>query len=268
MNPRWLLPFPPRPGARVRLVCVPGAGASVTMYHGWSGELPGWTEVCGVVLPGRGPRIREEPLTRMGPLADELAEALAEDDGPPAVLFGHSLGALIAFEVADRLRDRPDRVVALAVAAHKAPQLGSAGADHRLLPDDELLSILAGWGGTPPEALAHPQIRRTALPALRADFQLDGTYRYRERPPLSVPLHVYGGLDDPLVSRGELGAWRHHTTGEFSVRIMAGGHFFLTEPGGAGMFAGLRELLARQAGPAPPHDPDHSTRSIADVRGR
>jgi surfactin synthase thioesterase subunit len=241
------------------------------MYRDWSAELPDWTEVCGVVFPGRGPRVQETPLTRMDQLADTLAEALARDDGPPTVLFGHSLGALIAFEVADRLRGRPDRVAALAVAAHRAPGLGHAGGEHHLPPDDELLGILADLGATPPEALAHPHIRRMALSALRADFQLGGTYRYRERPPLSVPLCVFGGLDDPLLPPGELDAWRDRTSGECSVRIVAGGHFFPffpRGPGGAEMFAGLRELLAGKTVPARPHDPDHSTRSVSDVRGR
>ncbi|MCB5906965.1 thioesterase II family protein [Streptomyces pinistramenti] len=255
MKSPWLLRFPPRPDARLRLVCLPGAGCSAAMYHPWSTEFPADVEVCAVQLPGRGGRLRETPVRRMEPLADALAEVLHAASDRPMVLFGHSLGALIAYEVAARLRQLPgNSLTGLIVAAHKAPHLGSAEVACHDLPEDELLGFLDRIGGTPPGVLARPEIRQLALPALRADFELDFSYTYRERPPLDIPLSAFGGTTDALVSGPELAAWERHTAQRFLNRRLTGGHFFLTGPEGADMRSLMRtELLA----PARPDRPAH-----------
>lgn len=243
---RWLLRFPPRPHARLRLVCVPGAGCSAAMFHGWADLLPDEVEVCAVQPPGRGSRIREAPCARMEPLADALAEAVLAESDRPVVLFGHSLGALIAYEVADRLCRHGEFVTALVVAAHKAPALGRAGVGYHRLSDDDLISMVDAMGGVPGGTLAHPEIRRLALPALRADFELDHGYEFRVRPPLPIPISVFGGDADAGVPLGQLAAWRAHTTGDFRLRMVSGGHFFHNEPGGAALFADLRDVLLDQ----------------------
>ncbi|MDT8913185.1 alpha/beta fold hydrolase [Amycolatopsis sp. PS_44_ISF1] len=241
---RWLRCFPPRPDAVVRLVCVPGAGCSASMFHGWSRELPDQVEVCAVQPPGRGARLREEPLTRMEPYADGLAAAVAADPGPPVVVLGHSLGALIAFETAARLaRDPATTPLALVVAAHRAPARGNAGfAGHRL-PEAEVLAVATGLGGPAAGGLAEPAVRRTAIRSLRADFELDHHYRYRHPAPLPVPITVYGGDADPAVPPADLEGWRAHTGGAFRTRVFPGGHFVQDGPARAGLFADLSALL-------------------------
>ncbi|MFI1202709.1 thioesterase II family protein [Streptomyces sp. NPDC020883] len=264
MKSPWLLRFPPRPDARVRLVCLPGAGSTASMYHPWSTRFPEEVEICAVQLPGRGGRLRETAYRRMEPLADALAEVLRAECDRPVVLFGHSLGALIAYEVAARLRELPGATVAaLIVAAHKAPHLGSAEVSSHDLPDEELLAFLDRLGGTPEGVLARPDIRRLALPALRADFELDFTYAYRERPPLDIPLCAFGGAADALVSESELDAWDRHTARTFRMRRLPGGHFFLTGPHGADMLARMRaQMLAL----ARPDLPDHGRPHTATPR--
>ncbi|GAA3196062.1 MULTISPECIES: thioesterase II family protein [Streptomyces] len=257
MKSPWLLRFPPRPDARVRLVCLPGAGSAASMYHPWSALLPEEVEICAVQLPGRGGRLREAAFRRMEPLADALTEVLRAECDRPVVLFGHSLGALIAYEVAARLRELPDTsVAALIVAAHKAPHLGSAEVSGHDLPDEELLAFLDRLGGTPAGVLARPDIRRLALPALRADFELDFTYAHRERPPLDIPLSAFGGTDDALVPESELVAWGRHTARAFRAWHLPGGHFFLTGPHGADMLTRMRAQLLTLARPGLP---DHGT---------
>ncbi|MFF4528672.1 thioesterase II family protein [Streptomyces sp. NPDC001407] len=249
-NP-WLLRFPPRPGARVRLVCLPGAGSPASLFHPWSTAFPESVEVCAVRLPGRGGRLREAPFRRMEPLADALAEALRAECDRPLALFGHSLGALVAYEVAARLRHLTgDAPAALFVAAHKAPQLGSARVSCHDLPDDELLAFLGRIGGTPPPLLARPEIRRLALPALRADFELDFTYTYRERPPLDIPVSAFGGRADAMVTESELDAWEARTGKAFLARRLPGGHFFLTGPAGPRMLSLMRGALLAPDSPA------------------
>jgi medium-chain acyl-[acyl-carrier-protein] hydrolase len=241
---RWLLRFPPRPAAPLRLVCVPGAGSSPSMFHGWTDSLPDEVEVCAVQAPGRGARFRQEPFTRMALLADALAQAVVEDSDRPVVLFGHSLGALIAFEVATRLVRSPRApAVALVVAAHRAPALGSAGLALHLLPEDELVRAAVDLGGTPGDTLANPGIRRMALPALRADFALDYHYQPPDPATLPIPISVFGGDADPIVSTADLEAWRVHATGDFRVRVLPGGHFFLVEQSGADLLDDLSAVL-------------------------
>lgn len=275
MRNRWLLRFPPRPDARVRLVCLPGAGSSASLFHPWSAALPDTVEVCAVQLPGRGGRLREEAFRRMEPLADALAEALRPECDRPLALFGHSLGALVAYEVAARLRHMAgNSLTALFVAAHKAPQLGSARVSCHDLPDEELLAFLGRIGGTPPQVLARPELRRLALPALRADFELDSAYAYRERPPLDIPVGAFGGRADAMVTESELTAWGARTDKAFLARRFPGGHFFLTGPAGAQMLSLMRgALLAPDSlaslTPGRPEDradPEHRTGRSGDGR--
>ena len=253
----------------MRLVCLPGAGSAPSMFHPWSALLPSDVEVCAVNVPGRGARLREAPITRMTLLADALADALRREAPLPTVLFGHSLGGLVAYEVADRLRDSPEtRPAALVVAAHKAPRLGNAGPGRHLLPARALVRMLDDLGGTPADALADPTIRRMVLSAVRADFELDHTYRFHERPPLEIPITAFGGHADPLVSVGQLVEWRGHSTAEFRLRMFPGGHFFHNDPGGAAMFSALGNLLLGHIDPLPGVRSTRPAKEIPDVRGR
>jgi len=219
------------------------------MFYPWSTALPSAVEVCGVQLPGRGTRGRETSFTRMAPLADALAADLRARQDIPMVLFGHSLGSVIAFEVARRLLAMPGhRVTALVVAAHKAPQLGSAktSVPPHELSEHDLVQFVRSLGGTPAEVLAGPDIVRLMVPPLRADLELDHTYRYQPGPPLDLPIHVFGGLSDPLVSTAELAAWREQTTSAWSMRQLPGGHFFFAGDGGRSLLAPIADLLRHQ----------------------
>ncbi len=214
------------------------------MYRSWSAALPSEVEVCAVQLPGRGARLREAPFTAMEPLADALAEELHAELDLPMVIFGHSLGSVVGFEVAARLRGLTQSApLALVVAAHRAPSLGSADLPYHDLPESDLIEVMAWLGGTPPEVLARPELLRLAVPSMRADFEVDYTYRYRERPPLDIPISVFGGTEDTTVSEAELAAWSGHTSARFDLRHLPGDHFFLAGPSGAELLAQIRADL-------------------------
>lgn len=242
---RWLLRFPTRATPTARLACVPGAGCTAAMFHPWTELVPDDVAISVVQLPGRGARLREEPVERMDQLADAVASALRAEPSLPTVLFGHSLGALVAFEVARRLATDPgdSNLIALGVAAHKAPQLGSAGIEPEETTPERLIAFVESLGGTPDSALRDPEIRRMLLPVLRADLELDRTYRPLASPPLPLPLYVSGGRNDPLVSKPEIEAWRDQADGAFRLRWYPGDHFFLTGADAAALVADLVGLL-------------------------
>jgi medium-chain acyl-[acyl-carrier-protein] hydrolase len=216
----------PRP-ARVTLFCLPFAGGGAGVFRDWPAGLPAGIEVCPVHLPGREARFGEAAIgdldALVGPLLDDLAPHL---DGPFA-LFGHSMGGLIAFELADRLRRRGVMPAWLIASGVRAPQQPPRPQPRHVLPDDQFLAAVRELNGTPPELLENPEVMSLMLPTLRSDFRLVETYRYRPRPPLECPLVVFGGRDDGEVAREDLEAWRQQAAGRFELHVLAGDHFFL-----------------------------------------
>jgi medium-chain acyl-[acyl-carrier-protein] hydrolase len=190
--------------------------------------LPADVEVCPVQFPGRGTRLTEAPFTRLSPLVQALAQALVPLLDKPFSFFGHSLGALVSFEVARQLRRQsglqPTRLI---VSAFPAPQKPFRGRPIHALPDGEFLDELRRLNGTPGELLENAEFMQFMLPVLRADFALRETYVYATEPPLDCFISGFGGLQDQRVSRSDLEAWRDQTSGSFSLRIFPGDHFFL-----------------------------------------
>lgn len=224
----WITRPRPRPGAPLRLFCLPHAGGGASAFRAWADVLPAEVEVCPVQLPGREARMAEPAIDRMEPLVEALSDALRPFDEEPFALFGHSNGALVAFELARRLR-REGRYgpVHLFASGRRAPDVPSPRPPVAHLPDDEFLADLREMGGTPAEVLAHPELMRILLPLLRADVRVNETYVFTEEEPLACPVTAYGGLLDPKASREDVEAWRRHTAGAFTVRFFPGDHFFV-----------------------------------------
>jgi medium-chain acyl-[acyl-carrier-protein] hydrolase len=217
------------PAASRRLYCFPYAGGAPSAFRALASHLRQDVEVYVASLPGRGPRTTEPPVDDLRLLCSWLADALITSAVREFVFFGHSMGALLSFEVARELRRRGSISPAgLLVSGARAPALaGTAGGmRHHDLPRDELIEHLRKLEGTPPEVLAMPELMDLLLPGLRADFKICETYRYVAEPPLSVPLMVLFGEDDEEVRPEHASAWRSATTGECSIRSFPGGHFF------------------------------------------
>jgi surfactin synthase thioesterase subunit len=224
----WLPPLQSNPQADLRLFCFPYAGASSVVFRGWPAYLPGYVEVCAVQLAGRGRRLREEPYTKIPALVHAAAEALQPYLDKPFVFFGHSLGALIGFEMARWLRGRGGREpLHLFVSGRRAPQLPSTDPPTFKLPEAEFIEELKQLNGTPHEVLANPELMAVTLPLLRADFELAQTYTYTAEPPLDISITAFGGVEDKKVPQEELGEWSKQTTSSFSLRMFPGDHFYL-----------------------------------------
>jgi len=219
------------PKTRLRLFCFPYAGAGALIFRTWSDGLPADVEVCPVQLPGRGTRLMERPFTQLSPLIEALAQALVPFLDKPFAFFGHSLGALVSFELARRVRRQYGvHPLRLFVSAGRAPQIPHRGPRIHTLPDKEFLMELRRLNGTPSELLGHEELMEIMLTVLRADFALYETYLYSTEPPLNCPITAFGGLQDHRVSDSDLEAWSAQTSVSFSKRMFPGDHFFLKQP--------------------------------------
>jgi len=211
------------------LVCFPYAGGGIGAYSSWIQELSSRIEVWFADLPGRGGRILESPAAAFPEIVASVSRAIGQSLDGEFVFFGHSLGALLSFEVARHLRARGKTLpVHLLVSAAQAPQIPWKYPETYNLPEDEFLRELnRRYQGIPQAIAAEPEVLRLLLPALRADVELVETYRYTGDAPLPCPITAFGGSADTMVSREALAAWRLQTAAGFRLGILPGNHFLL-----------------------------------------
>jgi len=239
----WIVFRKSKPNARFRLFCFPYAGGGASIYRSWSEDLPE-IEVCPVQLPGRESRLREKPFTHISNLVEAAAEALLPHLNMPFALFGHSMGALISFELIRHLRRlKGPSPVHFFVSAHRAPQIPDLDPPIHQLPDAELMENLRELNGTPEAVLQNAELMQMLLPLLRADFGVCETYAYADEEKLDCPISVFGGLEDREVTSEDLNKWRDQTHGAFKQRMLPGNHFFLQDAKKTLLQALYRDLI-------------------------
>jgi medium-chain acyl-[acyl-carrier-protein] hydrolase len=215
-------------GRRMRLFCFAYAGGNARAFASWQDGLDPAIEVCAVQLPGRGARWGVAPFTSMPALVRELAALVARHADLPFAFFGHSLGGLLAFEVARYSRLHYLRLPEqLFVSGCDAPRHRSPPDDLHLLPDPALVEKLRHYNGTPPEILAHEELLAMVLPAVRADFALAADYRYRPGLPLTMPISVLAGRQDTHLGPAQIADWRQETLAPCGIHWFDGDHFFI-----------------------------------------
>ncbi|TDT42708.1 pyochelin biosynthetic protein PchC [Streptomyces sp. BK208] len=221
-----------RAQSRARLVCFPHAGGGARAYRLWGVDAPWDVEVAAVQYPGREDRFAEPPATSMSELVDgiaaELVRAAPARPERATVLFGHSMGAAVAYETARRLSAAGCPPAALVVSGQPAPHRTRATALH-LADDDRLLEEVRRLGGTASGVLDHDALLRALLPAIRADYRLIETYRPLPGRRLDAPVTVLYAHDDPEVDADEAHDWRETTAGPCDTEVFRGGHFYLEE---------------------------------------
>lgn len=224
----WVTCPKPKAQARLRLFCFPYAGGGASIFRTWPDDLPPSIQICSIQLPGRESRLREPCFTRLEPLVQALVQALSPYLDVPYAFFGHSLGALIGFELARALvRENRPSPVHLFVSGHSAPQVQSLDPPIHQLPEPDFIKELRHLNGTPGEVLQNAELMALLLPVLRADFAINETYVYIPGTLLDCPISAFGGLQDSLVSRDGLAAWCDQTYSTFALRMFPGDHFFL-----------------------------------------
>ncbi len=222
---QWLVPFRKAAPGECALVCLPHAGGSASAFRSWQ-AASGVLDVIGVQLPGREDRFPEPLLRTLPDVLDGLVAALTSFTGRRYALFGHSMGALLAFEAAHRLRQlKLASPEALFVSNFPAPDLATDREPLYDLPDQELTRWMIQVNGISPESLEHPDLLRLMLPTIRADLRIVDTYRWEPRQPLDCPIGVFAGVDDPEVPLAAARAWRSHTSRYLGTQSLPGGHF-------------------------------------------
>lgn len=263
----WFPDADPHRPAAIRLVCFSYAGGTSSVYRDWPEHLGRHVQVVPVLLPGRGPRLRESPYTAMEPLAADVADALVRHGhAERCAFFGHSMGALLAYEVACRLRDRFGREpLHLFVSGSKAPHHYGTGRSH-VLPDEELRQLVRDIGGLGPDDAIGGSYLDRRLPILRADLGACERYRWIPRRPLGCPVSAFSTTDDPIAPSSQVDGWRDYTAGPFLRRQLTGNHFYLTGPGRARLLQELDAELRRAADREP--GPDHPVGPTVPTNGR
>ncbi|MEV7225636.1 MULTISPECIES: alpha/beta fold hydrolase [Polymorphospora] len=224
----WIRRFHPGPAWGPRLVCFPHAGGSAVAFHQTSKALSPVAEVLSLQYPGRQDRLGEPCLDSIGDLADAIVAVLSRTLDRPLVFLGHSMGAVIAFEVAVRLERQGVVLRRLFASGRRAPSRVRDESIH-LGTDDELVAEVQRLSGTEESLLTDPVVLSIVLPALRADYRAVETYRHGGGARLSCPVTVLTGDRDPRVSIDEARDWAGHTTADCDVKVFTGGHFFLND---------------------------------------
>jgi surfactin synthase thioesterase subunit len=222
----------------MRLFCFPHAGGAAAMFNAWNKGLGPRVDVVPVEIPNR------ERFATLRQIVEEANDQLRPALDGPHVFFGHSFGALFAYRLAClRAASGYPLPRALIVSSFAPPHLPAPvpAVDH--LDDHQLTALLSDLGGIPPELTEWPALRDNAVAAARIDLRLCTTDEEAEPVALPCPIHAFGGSDDPLVTESDLHEWRSRTTGAFSVNVLRGDHFYLSD--GQQLFATLLPLLNR-----------------------
>ncbi len=225
----WIKRIRAAPEAKVRLICIPYAGGGAWAFRPWAKLLPTDVEVLGVQLPGREDRLAETPFDSAEPLLDQLAAVVEPLLDRPCAFFGHSMGALLCFELLRLLRRRGAPAAAhLFASAYRAPQIPAPYAPIHELPAEQFVQEVSRlYDAIPAAAREHEELMELLLPALRADISICDTYAYLDEQPLDCPITAFGGSADQHVPVDQLEAWGAQTANSFELNMLDGDHFFI-----------------------------------------
>jgi len=223
---QWLRRYQPAENPVGTLLCLPHAGGSASFFLPVARALAPDVDVVAVQYPGRQDRRTEPLIDDLVTLADRIHALLAPAPQRPLALFGHSMGALLAFEIARRLEADGHRPAHLFVSGRRGPATFRDERAHRS--DETIMADVRALSGTASALLGDEEMMRAALPSLRSDYKAVETYRCEPEASVACPVTVLTGDDDPKTTVDEAKAWDGHTTGAFDLRVFSGGHFFLS----------------------------------------
>ncbi|HEV2634115.1 MAG TPA: alpha/beta fold hydrolase [Actinocrinis sp.] len=229
----WMRRFHPAPAGAPRLVCFPHAGGSASFYYPVSQALAGKVDVLAIQYPGRQDRRSEPSPDSVDALVDGLYPALKTVLGGPTAFFGHSMGAILAFEVSRRLAEHDGFSPSVLFASGRRAPSSTRDENVHELDDAGVVREMQQLSGTDARLLADEEVLRMIMPAIRTDYKAIETYRCAPGVTVDAPVLVLTGDEDPKTTLAEARAWQGHTTGAFDLKVYPGGHFFLVQQAGA-----------------------------------
>jgi pyochelin biosynthetic protein PchC len=237
----WIRRLNTNENCRTKLVCFPHAGAGASAYRAWPDNLPSDIAVMTVRYPGRDDRFGDPFVECLEALADEIALALRNLAQDRLVLFGHCMGASVAYEVALRLHEQNRAPAALCVSARRPPHsLSNRCKDYGS--EEDIIAHAIGLDPSSALFFDNPELREVMLPAVLADYRLTAGYAGGQRPQVPFPIYGYAGRDDPELTPDEMNGWKDLTSSDFRLKTFKGGHFYLKSEE-TNLLADLTELL-------------------------
>ncbi|MCW8931893.1 MAG: alpha/beta fold hydrolase [Gammaproteobacteria bacterium] len=226
---KWLCFPKPNPEARLRLFCFPYAGGGAHIFFPWQSKLSPWIEVCAIQLPGRGTRYADKPYTHHKQIVTEVLDSMSDYMDKPYAVFGHSMGALLAYELVQEIQNRGlQQASHLFVSGRRAMHIASDAKPIYDLSEEKLISKLRQLNGTPAEVLDNKDLMSLILPVIRADFQLCDTYSHDDDyNKLAINITAFEGDNDHKAQGSHVSAWQELTNGHFESKKLAGDHFFI-----------------------------------------
>ena len=215
--------------ARLRLFCFPCAGGGPSTFYTWPNELPSDIEIIAIQLPGVERRVMESPIESISEVVRRLLPEIYSELDKPFAFFGHSLGALVSFELTHELQKRHGlQPIRLFVAGKRAPQILNWNPPIHDLPDTDFLEKLQSrYGGIPEQILGTPDVVQLFLPGLKASLKMDESYRYKRGQPLLCDITAFCGYQDNTAPKADMESWSHQTKRSFTLHMIPGNHFFI-----------------------------------------
>lgn len=227
VSPRWFRAFKPVTSPRMRLFCFPYGGSGPSIFREWPEHLPADIEVTGILYPGRESRVMEPLIDNIVAMAESLLPAIVPRLKQPFAFFGHSMGALVSFELTRLLSAKHNLAPEhLFMSAAGGPHIPTEEPIHHL-PDAEFLQALIQLNGMPQEVLQNTELLEYALPIIRNDFTACAEYRFIDGAAVKCPITAIGGANDPRVGPDHMEQWEQHAPGGFDLHMLPGDHFFI-----------------------------------------
>ncbi|MFT6835423.1 MAG: medium-chain acyl-[acyl-carrier-protein] hydrolase [Francisellaceae bacterium] len=228
LDNKWFVVPKPNPHADLRLICFPYAGGSATIYMSWVKYLPKNVELVIVQPPGRGARMFEQAFSTMASLTAELLKVFPKYTNKPYILFGHSLGSRIAFELMNQLQTSSLPLPQIFIASgSRAPHIASTKKTIHHLPDDAFIAELKHLNGTPQAVIENKELMALFLPLLRADFEIADNYCFADKAVFNCPIYVLSGKDDVDITQFHLESWGDFFNSTANMHMISGNHFFI-----------------------------------------
>ncbi|MBU1627179.1 putative thioesterase [bacterium] len=225
----WFYVPKPNYKAKLRLFCFPYAGGTAEIYHDWQYKLPEEIEMVAIHYPGHIQRSRENLFRRLSSLVESISGEIEQYMDKPCAFFGHSMGALIAYELSQHFVSEDKKMPEyLFLSARRAPHLPVIHPYMHKLSTEECVSVMRGFDMVPDEVSDNKPLIEKILPMLKADFEMIETWQFDiEVSPLDIPICAFGGTNDKLASKKDIEAWEKMTSGEFNAYFFPEKHFFI-----------------------------------------